>query len=282
VVALNHPIPEVAVLEVAVLEAQFGSFMVDGDLAMNLADDEISQSEIIALKKLVGRNSTQATVSLGCGVVIPGKFSSGKYAYNISASREAAVIAANDEADNEQVPNQISIFGVEGAGRSFVEGTHPCLYTGHVGYSFDFGKSIFSFSPYAPNESMSSVIYNLKSPFHKVYSGEVIRDEHFFKLASESTATTRSGNPQIVYKLDIPVTRLKYASAMNHNFSRGFQTELPEFAYAFQTGVNCSAPFNCATYPASLGLPIPLDSGQIKNYISSMIQQGATQWKPFN
>jgi len=299
---LQSPIS--AIKEAAIFEAQVGSAMVGGGLAVNLAarwgarsmfsyaagalaGDAIFQGENIALGNQVGYDPTQAAISLGFGVGIPGAISFGKYAYSIPASRQAASIAANESrlmriennfgADSGYVPNQISIFGVEGAGRTY-SGGHPYLYTGHVGYSFDYGKSIYNFGPYAPDESIPSVLENLKNG--KVYPGEVIRDKSFFDLASKSTAATRSGNAQTVYKLDMPVTRLQYESAMQQNMARGFDTKLPDFTYAFKTGSNGVGPFNCAIYPATLGLPIPLNSGQIRSYIPSMIQQGAMPWKP--
>jgi hypothetical protein len=33
--------------------------------------------------------------------------------------------------------------------------------------------------------------------------------------------------------------------------------------------------FNCATYPASVGLPIPDDSGMLPQYLVELLQEGA-------
>jgi hypothetical protein len=280
--------------------------MVGGGLAVNLvarwgarsfftyaagamAGDAVFQGENIALgNQSSGYDPNQAAISLALGVGIPGAIQFGKYAYSISTSREAAAIAANESrlmriennfgADGGYVPNQISIFGVEGAGRTYVEG-HPYLYTGHVGYSFNFGEDIYGFGPYSTTENIPMIVQNLKPPINKIYPGKVSLDTEFFEMAAKSQATTRSTNPQMVWKLDMPVTRMQYESAMQQNMVRGFETELPDFTYAFKTGANCTAPFNCATYPSTLRLPIPLNSGQVKNYIPSMIQQGALPWK---
>ena len=119
------------------------------------------------------------------------------------------------------------------------------------------------------------------------YPGYVTNDRPFFKEALNSQATPRYGvgrelgiERQTVYKLDMPVTRGEFEMAQRLTLQRGLTTPLPEFPYSFKTGGACVAPFNCATYPSSLGLPIPANTGAVSRYVPEMIRQGATPWRP--
>jgi hypothetical protein len=58
------------------------------------------------------------------------------------------------------------------------------------------------------------------------------------------------------------------------------QTPLSDYPYSWKTGGVCTAPYNCATYPSSLGLPIPEGTGIMEYFVPQMIMQGAMPWRP--
>lgn len=212
----------------------------------------------------------------------------GQAAAEAAQATQLAKIANNFGADSGYVPHTISIFGMPGAvGRGVENFSHPYFYTGHVGYSFDNGGSIYGLGPYAPHlaDDIPRLIQTLKDGVG--YPGFVTNDRLFFKEALNSQATARYGigkefgtARQTVYKLDMPVTRGEFETAQRLTLERGFETPLPEFPYSFKTGGACVAPYNCATYPSSLGLPIPANTGAVSRYVPAMIQQGATPWRP--
>jgi hypothetical protein len=194
-------------------------------------------------------------------------------AYEVNLAR----VANNYGADGGYIPPTISIFGVPGGVGRLSDYAHPYLYTGHIGYSFDYGNVIYGHGPYATGD-IPVVIDSLKNG--AVYAGKVTDDTDFFKMAAQSTATARKGlGDQMVYKLDMPVTRGQYELAQQLTQSRGLYTPLPEFTYSWKTGGACMAPYNCATYPSSLGLPIPINSDAVSKYVPAMINQGAIPWK---
>jgi hypothetical protein len=194
--------------------------------------------------------------------------------------REQAAIRVENNfgADSGYVPYQISIMGFPGTGTDVLAAAHPYFYTGHVGFSFDFGDTILGHGPRASG-SVSEVIVNLKNG--RVYPGEVTDDTQLFRIASQSNAPARSRQlgTQAVWKLDMPVTRQQFDNARLWTQQRGLKNALPEHPYSFKTGGVCVAPYNCATYPSTLGIPLPHINGQVSEYIPAMIKQGAEQWK---
>ncbi|WP_423002463.1 hypothetical protein [Undibacterium sp. JH2W] len=201
---------------------------------------------------------------------------------NIIAAQEKKMIDAeritnNFGADSGYEPYEYSLFATPGTKELTAKITDPLLLYGHVGYSFDRGNTIHGQGP-----NIVSSMENAGAKLRKgeVFPGIINDDKLFFQeaLKSELQARGRLGK-QTVYKLDLPITRPQLELAQQLHNSRGVGVPLPEFPYSFKPGGVGQPPYNCATYPASLGLPIPENSGTLLKYIPKMIDSGATPWK---
>lgn len=201
---------------------------------------------------------------------------------NIIASQEKKIIDAervtnNFGADSGYEPYSYSLFATPGTKELTARISNPLLLYGHVGYSFDRGNTMYGHGP--------KIVSDIENAGARLRKGEVVpgiinKDREFFEQALESNLQARGGlGKQTVYKLDIPVTRPQFELAQQLHNSRGVEVPLPEFPYSFKPGGGGKTPYNCATYPASLGLPIPENSGTLLKYIPRMIDAGATPWK---
>ncbi len=198
-----------------------------------------------------------------------------------SELRRQATIDNNFGADSGYDPHKINYFAVPGGVGRVTDFSHPYLYTGHVGYSFNNGTNIYGLGPYAPELVREPTNFVGALRDGKVFPGFVTDDRPFFERALSSEAQARGGlGKQDVYKLDVPVTRPQFERAQQLTAERGLEVPLEEFPYAFKTGGADTAPYNCATYPSSLGLPIPENSGAMLTVIPKIIKEGATRWRP--
>ncbi|PXX41668.1 hypothetical protein [Undibacterium pigrum] len=232
------------------------------------------------------QGSSLAGTALGFGV---GKTLS-LGAQSVNAIRRANIIAAQEKklinaeriannfgADSGYEPYVYSLLATPGTKDLMANISNPLLLYGHVGYSFDRGNTIYGHGP--------KIVSDIENAGARLRKGEVVpgiinKDKEFFESALESKLQARGGlGKQTVYKLDLPVTRPQFEFAQQLHNSRGVGVTLPEFPYSFKPGGGRQGPYNCATYPASLGLPIPENSGTLLKYIPKMIDAGAVPWK---
>ncbi|CAN1596855.1 filamentous hemagglutinin [Pseudomonas mediterranea] len=178
----------------------------------------------------------------------------------------------------------VSLYGFRGAGSTsdlLAESTHPYVITGHVGYSLDGGKTIYGFGP-SVSEGMSAyeAIQSLRNGTS--YPGVISDDTFIFESVANSTAMGRGGVPQTVYQQKISVSQAQFDAIKTAHDAIGVGNPMVDVFYSFPVrgGVapgGCH--FNCATFPNSLGIPIPENSGVMKVYMPNLEKLGAP-WRP--
>ncbi|QTH15038.1 hypothetical protein C4C32_03780 [Pseudomonas corrugata] len=178
----------------------------------------------------------------------------------------------------------VSLYGFRGAGSTsdlLAESTHPYVITGHVGYSLDGGKTIYGFGP-SVSEGMSAyeAIQSLRNGTS--YPGVISDDTFIFESVANSTAMGRGGVPQTVYQQKISVSQAQFDAIKTAHDAIGVGNPMVDVFYSFPVrgGVapgGCH--FNCSTFPNSLGIPIPENSGVMKVYMPNLEKLGAP-WRP--
>jgi len=155
------------------------------------------------------------------------------------------------------------------------------VVTGHVGYSFDGGQTIYGFGPSVP-EGMSAydAVQSLRNGAS--YPGVISNDTAVFESVANNPAVGRGGVPQTVIQQQIPVSQAQFDTMQAAHDSIGGGNPMDNVLYGFPpkggtAPVGCY--FNCATFPSSLGIPIPENTGIMRTYMSQLEQLG-TPWTP--
>lgn len=178
------------------------------------------------------------------------------------------------------------LVGFAGDQLNYDESAPHFRWTGHVGLRYhQEPQTIYGFTPDTPLLHDTHALVNTLLDGER-FAGRVADD------AAEFEDATQSAFGQILVFWDIPNDRCLHADC---GFSQVLQdlrsTGLePSKLYAFPPeaprtyrqkesstcdhlwGQSC---FNCATYPASVGLPIPDDSGMLPQYLVKLLQEGA-------
>ena len=205
--------------------------------------------------------------------------------YQLSSYSFSALLSLGNSAWRSLSYTEIQLFGFRGvASRPQYANEQGLIKLGHVGISFDGGRTIYGFHP--SEISLSQ----FKSPQAAIdflrnggsLPGQVYDDTSLFlraaQLADEGANTT-------VYRLIIPVSPADYNSMSASVVSQVENPSLTTAIYSLpkiENGVpympaGCN---NCATWPQIFGIPIPELSGQLKYYIEAMKSAGATIWHP--
>lgn len=166
------------------------------------------------------------------------------------------------------------------------------IKAGHVGVSFDSGKTIYGFHPSAEATkylSEAEVIGRLRAG--ESFADQVYDDTDIFRHAHDlglQGAVDRSGNPLRVYSWKQRVSR-EDAAAIRASVLRQVQDPSQTITrYSFpipsQSGGGYTMPHgcsNCATWPGIEGLRIPEQSGRLSEYIDILIElAGGNIWTP--
>ena len=180
--------------------------------------------------------------------------------------------AAGRVEDAREAECVIEIYGFRGAGTTaeeFIE-IEALIYAGHVGISFDRGKTIYGFTPHAPDLSSAEIIETLKRK--KSFPGQVLDDTAIFHRAQD---LAEQGYRTQVYVQSIPVPNTDFNRIRKQVLGEVGGSPLVGKRYAFPGPKGC---YNCATWPASHGIPIPEPTGQLRDYIPRLMELGRP-WK---
>ncbi len=205
--------------------------------------------------------------------------------YQLGNYSFSALFSLANSAWRSLMYREIQLFGFRGvASRPQYVNEQGLIKLGHVGISFDGGKTIYGFHPseisMAQFESREAAINFLRNGGS--LPGQVYNDTPIFlraaQLADEGANTT-------VYRLIIPASAADYDSISASVVRQVENPSLTTATYSLpkiENGVpympaGCN---NCATWPQIFGIPIPELSGQLKYYIEAMRSAGASIWHP--
>ncbi|CAH0446079.1 hypothetical protein LMG9673_04749 [Ralstonia pseudosolanacearum] len=191
-------------------------------------------------------------------------------------------IAPNSAGESAAGTNQpaITLYGFRGAGSTqdllAADAPHPYVVTGHVGYSFDGGQQIFGFGPKVPvGMSVYDAVQSLRNGAN--YPGIITDDTALFRSVAENPAVGRGGVPQVVIQQKIPVSQADFDAIKAAHDAVGINNPINNVSYGFPGKNVCT--FNCATFPSSLGIPIPEASGNMRLYFPELEKLGQP-WVP--
>ncbi len=178
---------------------------------------------------------------------------------------------------------QVEIYGFRGGGKAAFDnfvasGKGPAeVYTGHVAISADDGKSIFGFGPQlGPDDSLEDVIKRLKN--HELFPGIIHDDTQMINNAIQGKFNPPQSSKKIdVYRQKVPVDQQTLAN-VKATIDAGQRGPLPGRKYGFpQPGTD---QYNCATCFGADGVKLPEPTGNLREYIRAMKEQGATHLNP--
>ena len=179
----------------------------------------------------------------------------------------------------DEVP-AVSIFGFRGAGSAkdllAPDAPHPYVITGHVGYSFNGGETIYGFGPKVGDEmSAPDAVKSLMKGAS--YPGAISDDTGVFRSVANNSAVDRSGDPQVVIEQRIAFLRAQFDRIRKEHDRIRADSPSEDVLYSFPGRNECA--FNCATFPSKLGIPIPEKTGNMRTYMPSLADAGRA-WKP--
>ena len=206
--------------------------------------------------------------------------------HDTGANTKKQEVVKPEDLANTAGDQTVSLFGFRGVGSmaDILSGKafHPYVVTGHVGYSFDGGKTIYGFGPDAAGEASAYEVVQALRKERKSYPGVIGGDTEVFREVANNPAVGRRGEIQTVYRLDIPVTKEELDAIKASHDAFGLNKPMENVFYAFppKKGVApAEGHYNCATFPSRLGIPIPEQTGMLTDYIPQLEQLGAP-WKP--
>jgi len=150
----------------------------------------------------------------------------------------------------------------------------PLLWAGHVGISFDGGKTIYGLTPDTGEDSLATILEKLGE--HHAYPGKVDDDTEVFerarRMADRFHWNTRPEwaaelvDPEVKQRVRSLVLQMK---AGPHDLGYSFPLEQPENGQHFRTadGYPAENIANCAVFPDKIGVAIPEPSGQMRDYM---------------
>lgn len=206
--------------------------------------------------------------------------------YNLGNYTFSALFSLANFAWRSLTYGEIQLFGFRGTGFSAPEysGENGLIKAGHVGISFDGGKTIYGFHPseysLSQFESADAALNYLKNG--GTLPGQIYNDTPLFVRAAQ---LADGGSRTAVYQLTVQVSASEFNSIRASVSNQAANPALTTSSYSFpqiENGVpympaGCN---NCATWPQTLGIPIPNLSGQLRDYINAMWSLGAKIWHP--
>lgn len=140
----------------------------------------------------------------------------------------------------------------------------PRLITGHVGLSVDGGGTIWGFTPVTPALSFTEARTQLRQD--RTFPGRVTDDTAICASAVRLAAQGILRTPVYLWEQSYDdVTWLLLTTRL-----RAVATgePLPTVRYGWQSGQ--PGVYNCATWPVTLGVTIPEQTGELRRYIPAL------------
>ena len=178
----------------------------------------------------------------------------------------------------------VQLLGFSGDQQNYDESAPHFRWTGHVGLRYrDTPQVLYGFTPNTPLLNDTKSLVNVLLDGQR-FPGRVADD------AKEFDDATRSPYGQIFVFWDVPKEKCLYEdcgfSVVRDDAQRSAESAAKFYAFPPEAprkyrqlsqsscdenwGDSC---FNCATYPQSVGLPIPDDTGMLPGYLIKLAQE---------
>ncbi len=162
----------------------------------------------------------------------------------------------------------------------------PLLYAGHVGISFDGGRTIYGLTPdvrLPGGDRLSNAEALARLKAHEAFPGRVRNDTEVFQRAEEH-ANADGWNTSLVSSVELvePAFKQKVMDdvrrmqAGGHDLAYSFPLlpdephPVPGEHFHASNGYAAERVANCAVFPSKLGVPIPEPSGNLTLYIPEL------------
>jgi hypothetical protein len=196
------------------------------------------------------------------------------------------LVAAGEAAQNAEVSSipeasqAVEIIGFRGNATLTEE--NPLIQLGHVGVSTDAGETIYGFHP---AQAAVDELGDETLPFLRAggaMRGQVYNDTEIFKRANQLAS---QGSGTTVYRMPVSISAEQYSQIDGSISAQAGNPSLTQGWYRLPEKVNgeyvpmppqCN---NCATWPRTLGLPLPENTGWLHRYIPILEKLG-TIWNP--
>jgi hypothetical protein len=159
----------------------------------------------------------------------------------------------------------------------------PLMFAGHVGLSFDGGKTIWGFLPTQPADVPEAGFLDYLLA-HNVVRGRVGKDTEIFERAQQHAS--KNGWSTELYSVtelvDSPqkasvIQQVMDMAAGNHTKGYGFpyQEAVNGSYYRDSNGYRAEDVANCAAFPAFVGVQIPEQSGNLRLFMPALLEWAA-------
>lgn len=164
-----------------------------------------------------------------------------------------------------------------------IKGRDPLMFAGHVGLSFDGGKTIYGFLPAKPDEvPMENFLDYLLA--HNAVRGNVANDTAIFRRAEEHAAddgwsTNLKSVVELVDTAEKSAAIKTIVEMVAGKHALGYMFPYPEPVngsyYQDSNGYRADDLANCAAFPAMIGVRIPEPSGNLHLYMPALDEWAA-------
>lgn len=161
----------------------------------------------------------------------------------------------------------------------------PLLRAGHVGVTFDGGRTYYGLTPATADMPLDDVIAKLKA--REVFPGKVDDDTRHFALAEAmaregwNTAPVRAvvmfdrtEQPELFQEV---MAAKAAADRGEYDLGYAWPFRKPKDGQSYPGGTapngqrfDATCVHNCATYPGTIGIPIPERSGRMEDYMTEL------------
>lgn len=170
----------------------------------------------------------------------------------------------------------IRLIGFQGGGRKadWLIRTEPLIYAGHVALSYDGGYRFYGFTPHAPGWDMQELLITLKAG--TTFPGVVQDDTDRFVRALERYQQGYTRTSLYEWRQRCTFWRWWW---IRWRVRRAVRRSPLRIRYKFPN--HAPACYNCATWPAQIGVRIPEPTGRLRVYIAALRRNGKERiWRP--
>jgi hypothetical protein len=155
------------------------------------------------------------------------------------------------------------------------------IKAGHVGIQIEGDARIFGFSPSAKvSESVGGEEKLIELLLEHIAQPGIVQDDTaIFDLADQ---LYQQGERTQVLSLELEVS-IEAFEEIKQQLLEWYHTQRKSlYNLPFEDGTFREGECNCAFFPKLIGVQIPTENGNLRNYLEVMLEKGANPWQPSN